>query len=49
MELRKFIKQLGRYQKGTTNETEKTIIEAWYDSYDAGMKSKRCRQRSWSA
>ncbi|WPV02066.1 FecR domain-containing protein [Mucilaginibacter sp. cycad4] len=36
MELRKFIKQLGRYQKGTTNETEKAIIEAWYDSYEAG-------------
>ncbi|SEM62678.1 ferric-dicitrate binding protein FerR, regulates iron transport through sigma-19 [Mucilaginibacter gossypiicola] len=36
MELRKFIKQLGRYQKGSTNETEKAIIEAWYDSYEAG-------------
>jgi ferric-dicitrate binding protein FerR (iron transport regulator) len=36
MELRKFIKQLDRYQKGTTNETEKAIIEAWYDSYEAG-------------
>jgi len=35
MELRKFIKQLRRYQKGTTNETEKAIIEAWYDSYEA--------------
>lgn len=35
MELRKFIKQLGRYLKGTTNETEKAIIEAWYDSYEA--------------
>jgi len=34
MELRKFIKQLRRYQKGTTNETEKAIIEAWYDSYE---------------
>jgi ferric-dicitrate binding protein FerR (iron transport regulator) len=35
MELRKFIKQLRRYQKSTTNETEKAIIEAWYDSYGA--------------
>ena len=35
MELRKFIKQLGRYLKGTTNETEKAIIDAWYDSYGA--------------
>ncbi|WP_419700269.1 FecR family protein [Mucilaginibacter sp. NFX135] len=35
MELRKFIKQLRRYQQGTTNETEKAIIEAWYDSYGA--------------
>ncbi len=36
MELHKFIKQLGRYRKGATNETEKAIIEAWYDSYEAG-------------
>jgi ferric-dicitrate binding protein FerR (iron transport regulator) len=40
MELRKFIKQLGRYQKGTTNETEKAIIEAWYDSYEAGSEKQ---------
>ncbi|MFB0496132.1 transmembrane sensor [Mucilaginibacter sp. OAE612] len=40
MELRKFIKQLGRYQKGATNETEKAIIEAWYDSYDAGNEKQ---------
>lgn len=40
MELRKFIKQLRRYQKGTTNETEKAIIEAWYDSYEAESKKK---------
>jgi transmembrane sensor len=33
MDLLKFRKQLGRYLKGTANETEKAVIEAWYKSY----------------
>ncbi|NOW98036.1 FecR family protein [Mucilaginibacter sp. SG564] len=40
MELRKFIKQLRRYQKDTTNETEKAIIEAWYESYKTESEKK---------
>jgi transmembrane sensor len=35
MDIRKFRKQLGRYIKGTSNETETAIIEAWYKSYQS--------------
>jgi len=33
MDIRKFRNQLARYLKGTSNETETAIIEAWYKSY----------------
>lgn len=33
MDLLKFRKQIRRYLKGTANETEKAVIEAWYKSY----------------
>ncbi|MDB5150813.1 MAG: hypothetical protein JWQ57_4833 [Mucilaginibacter sp.] len=33
MDIRKFRKQLRRYLKGTANETENAIVEAWYKSY----------------
>lgn len=33
MDIRKFRNQLSRYLKGTSNETETAVIEAWYKSY----------------
>ncbi|WP_121811630.1 FecR family protein [Mucilaginibacter kameinonensis] len=33
MDIYKFRKQLRRYLKGTANETENAIVEAWYKSY----------------
>lgn len=35
MDITKFRKKLERYLKGTTNETESAMIEAWYKSYQA--------------
>ncbi|CAM4011188.1 FecR family protein [Pedobacter westerhofensis] len=35
MDITKFRKKLERYLKGTTNETESAVIEAWYKSYQA--------------
>jgi len=35
MDITKFRKKLEKYVKGTTNETESAIIEAWYKSYEA--------------
>jgi transmembrane sensor len=40
MEIRKFKEKLDRYLKGTANETESAVVEAWYKSYQAEGKQQ---------